>query len=236
MNQQNYECTIVVGVSTGEAIKSINSVCQWWATNVKGRSEDLNDFFIVRFGRTNATLKIIEVIPGKRIVWEVIKCYLPLFADKEQWDGTKLVWDISSWNNATQITFTHIGLVPGLECYNDCAKGWEFYIGRSLYKLLTQGTGLPGTGIFTYVFCDEREYNGLLFFKNDPLPDYPEGHLFIDVKETNGEQIISAYKADEFRKEEFNAQSIKGDYFMIIENKPRYGDIIPLEDILKTIN
>jgi len=48
--------------------------------------------------------------------------------------------------------------------------------------------------------------------------------------------VVSAYAADEFNKVTFNVQNIKGDYFMILENRPIFQSIIPLEDILTTIN
>ena len=53
-------------------------------------------------------------------------------------------WEISAKKNATQISFTHIGLVPGIECYNGCEKAWNFYVKESLFKLLTEGKGIPG--------------------------------------------------------------------------------------------
>jgi hypothetical protein len=37
---------------------------------------------------------------------------------------------------------THAGLVPGVECYGNCEKGWDFYVGESLLRLLTENTGL----------------------------------------------------------------------------------------------
>jgi hypothetical protein len=47
--------------------------------------------------------------------------------------------------NATEVSFTHVGLVPEIECYNDCRKGWDFYIKESLRKLITEGKGVPET-------------------------------------------------------------------------------------------
>jgi hypothetical protein len=52
-------------------------------------------------------------------------------------------WEISTEKNSTQIRFTHIGLVPGIECYKGCEKAWNFYINESLFKLLKKGKGMP---------------------------------------------------------------------------------------------
>jgi hypothetical protein len=38
---------------------------------------------------------------------------------------------------------THAGLVPGIECYENCQKGWDFYLRESLQKLLRENEGVP---------------------------------------------------------------------------------------------
>ncbi len=52
-------------------------------------------------------------------------------------------FEITTKGNSTQIDFTHIGLVPEVECYNDCVKGWNQYVKDSLLKLITEGKGQP---------------------------------------------------------------------------------------------
>ena len=44
---------------------------------------------------------------------------------------------------ATTVTMTHAGLVPGIECYENCQKGWDFYLRESLQKLLRENEGVP---------------------------------------------------------------------------------------------
>jgi hypothetical protein len=51
--------------------------------------------------------------------------------------------DAATENLETRIDFTHVGLLPGIECYNDCSKGWNFFIKESLFKFITEGKGLP---------------------------------------------------------------------------------------------
>ena len=68
-------------------------------------------------------------------------CNLHWLKDKKEWKGTDAVWEVSR-NNGTTVTaqMTHIGLVSGIECYDECKKGWNFYLGESL---LTENKGLP---------------------------------------------------------------------------------------------
>jgi len=143
MNNQNYNCNITANVTAKEAFEAINSVSEWWTTNLEGSSQKLNDIFIVRFGETFVTIKLVEVIPDNKIVWHIIDCYLHWLKNKKEWKDTKIDWDISVVNNTTQINMTHIGLVPEIECFTDCEKGWNFYIKESLFKLLTEHKGLP---------------------------------------------------------------------------------------------
>jgi len=144
MKKQDYTISITVDTTAQEAFNSINSVSKWWTENLEGSSQKPDDEFTVRFGETFITVKIVELIPNKKILWHVIDCYKHWLKDKKEWKDTTMSWEISAEKNATQISFTHIGLVPGIECYNGCEKAWNFYVKESLFKLLTEGKGIPG--------------------------------------------------------------------------------------------
>lgn len=141
--EQDYYVSISANATAQEAFKSINNVPGWWTKNFEGHSEKPNDIFTVRFGETFITSKIVELIPDKKIVWHVIDCNKHWLKNRKEWKDTKMSWEISTENNVTQISFTHIGLVPGIECYNGCEKAWNFYVKESLFKLLNEGKGMP---------------------------------------------------------------------------------------------
>lgn len=144
MENKNYNATLTVSQTANEVFKSINSVTKWWMENLEGDSENLTGVFTVDFGGdTFVTHKLIEVIPNKKVVWLVTDCYLPWFKDKTEWTNTKMSFEIFEKGNSTKISFTHIGLVPGVECYDMCVKGWDQYVKGSLFKLITEGTGEP---------------------------------------------------------------------------------------------
>lgn len=232
---RDYTCTIRVKASAGQAFEAISDIAKWWATNFEGKAKFPGDCFRVRFGKTYSVMEVTESDPGKKLVWTIKESHLPLFKDSAQWNGTRIAWAISTRTSETEITMTHVGLTPETECYYDCEKGWDFYVGESLYNLITVGEGFPGTGIFSNISHGDRKYEGLLYFKNDPLPQYQGDYFFIDVKETDGERVTSAYTAAEYCKETFDPVSIMGEYFMIVENRPLYGNILPINDILETI-
>ena len=143
MKKQDYNECITVNATAQETFKSINSVSDWWTISFEGRSEKLNDVFTVRFSETFITVKIVELIPYKKILWHVIDCNKHWLKNKKEWKDTKMSWEISAEKNGTQINFTHIGLVPGIECYKGCEKAWNFYVKESLFKLLTERKGIP---------------------------------------------------------------------------------------------
>ena len=133
----------MVNTTAHEVFKGICQVSEWWAKNFEGKAEKLNDVFSVRFGETFVTFKITGVIAKKKIVWHVTDCYLHWLTNKTEWQDTHVVFEISSESNSTKVSFTHVGLIPQIECYKDCIKGWTQYVTESLPKLLTEGKGQP---------------------------------------------------------------------------------------------
>ncbi len=87
--------------------------------------------------------KITQLVPGKRVVWDVLDGYLNFVKDKSEWTGTKIIFDISKKGGKTEVRFTHQGLIPNIECYGQCTDAWGFYIRSSLKSLITTGTGIP---------------------------------------------------------------------------------------------
>ena len=144
MEQQNYQSSISADFTPAEAFEAISHVNEWWVRNIEGSSENLNDVFIVRFpGETSVTFKVTESVPNEKIAWHVTDCYLPWLKDKTEWSGTTVVFEISPLGDQTQVTMTHVGLVPEVECYNGCEAGWNQYFKGSLFKLLTEHAGVP---------------------------------------------------------------------------------------------
>ncbi len=145
---KNYHRTITVSSSTAEAMDKISQINYWWKHDFSGSAEKLNDKFTVPFGDLNGEKSFVDFVvsefePNKKTVWEVTNCNLPWFKDKTEWNNTEVVFEISSESNKTKIDFTHIGLVPGVECYNACEKGWDGQVTNSLVNFINEGKGNP---------------------------------------------------------------------------------------------
>lgn len=143
MTQQNYHCSITANLTAKEAFDRINQVWAWWTKDFEGSSTNEGDVFTIHFGTTYVTFKITEMVTGLKIVWLVTESSLPFLKDQAEWTNTQVVFEILPQQNAVQVNMTHIGLTPEVECYNECQKGWNFYVKESLYKLLTENKGLP---------------------------------------------------------------------------------------------
>jgi len=142
----DFTTIILVNQTPKEVFDAINNVRGWWQGEIEGSTDKLNDEFTYRMQEFHfSKQKVVEVIPNKKIVWLVTESQLNFIKDKNEWAGTKIIFDISEINNKTQLRFTHQGLVPDGECYGACSNGWSQLIQKSLFSLVTAG---KGTNVF----------------------------------------------------------------------------------------
>jgi hypothetical protein len=146
MTDSHYRKRLAVPQTPAHVYDAISRVEQWWTINSDGSARSLGDEFSVQFGDVHrSTQRITEAIPGARLVWRVIASHLPWLADVSEWTGTEMIFALEATGEGTALTFTHVGLIPTVECYAQCEKGWDFFIGTSLHALITTGTGQPDT-------------------------------------------------------------------------------------------
>ena len=142
MSNQNFTTTFLVNQSPEEVFNAVNNVRGWWTgePGIEGNTDKLGDEFTYRYKDFHySKQRVTELIPGKKVVWLVTDSKLNFIKDKSEWTGTKISFEISEKNNKTQIRFTHVGLVPGIECYGDCSNAWSSYITGSLRSFITKG-------------------------------------------------------------------------------------------------
>lgn len=140
MENKNYHRTITVNASAEEAMQKISQLNLWWRKDFSGTAAKLNATFTVPFGEPSfVDFVVSELVPNKKAAWKVTDCYLPWFNDKKEWNNTEVVFELSEENGKTRIDFTHIGLVPEIECYTVCEKGWDGHVTESLVKFINEG-------------------------------------------------------------------------------------------------
>jgi hypothetical protein len=76
-------------------------------------------------------------------VWHVTDAKLNFVKDKTEWNGTEIVFEIARKRQKTELRFTHVGLVPTVECYGGCSGAWGYYVNDSLRSLIATGKGQP---------------------------------------------------------------------------------------------
>ncbi len=143
MENNNFSSSITAKITAADAIEKISNVPEWWGITFTGSAEKQNDKFTVKMGGESFfNFTVAELAHNKRMVWLVTDCYMPWYTDKTEWTNTKLIFDLRENNGETEITFTHDGLTPNVECYKDCEPGWTHWIKTSLFSYLTIGKGV----------------------------------------------------------------------------------------------
>jgi len=141
---KGFTTTYSVDNTPKEVFDAINNVRGWWSGDITGSTDKLGAEFTYRYKDFHrSTQKITKFVPGKKVVWHVSDSYLGFVKDKTEWNGTDIVFEITKKDNKTQLTFTHVGLVPDFECYDDCSNAWGSYVNGSLKKLIATGKGKP---------------------------------------------------------------------------------------------
>ena len=144
MTNRNYTTTVSVDQSPKQVFDAITNVRGWWSGDIDGHTDKLGAEFTYRYQDLHrSSQKITELVPGKKVVWHVSDAKINFVEDKDEWNGTDIVFEITQKGKKTELRFTHIGLVPRIECYGKCAGAWGFYINESLRDLITTGKGDP---------------------------------------------------------------------------------------------
>ncbi len=142
MNTADFTTAILVDETSQAVFNAINNVSGWWQGEIEGSATKLNDEFTYHMGDIHfSRQKIVEMIPGKKVVWLITESLLNFVKDKSEWTGTKINFEISTQDNKTQVRFTHVGLTPAFECYGGCSNGWSKLIEQSLLSLIQTGKG-----------------------------------------------------------------------------------------------
>ncbi|MGF7041911.1 SRPBCC family protein [Mucilaginibacter lappiensis] len=138
MENQSYYTSIEVEATPAEVFNRLTELSQWWSKDFEGSSNKVGDEFVINHpGRHYSKQRLIEAIPGQKIVWLVTKSELNwLEQDKTEWTGTTMIFELISKGTTTELKFIHEGLIPEKECYTKCTKGWDMVIKNWLFNYI----------------------------------------------------------------------------------------------------
>ena len=143
MKTVNFTTTLVVMQNPMEVFNAICRPQNWWSGEVEGQALKLNDEFTYKFKDFHfSRQQVTTLIPGQKVVWDVIESVINYAEDKEEWTGTQIMFEISEEDGRTNLLFSHLGLVPQIECFESCSNSWSQLIHQSLSSLISTGKGL----------------------------------------------------------------------------------------------
>ena len=138
----DFTTAIEVEQSPGAVFDAITHPEHWWSGEVEGSATALGDEFVYRYKDFHLSKqKVVELEPGKKVVWLVTDSRINYVEDRDEWTGTKISFEISEQEGKTRLLFTHTGLHPEIECFDSCSTSWTSLIRLSLVSLITAGKG-----------------------------------------------------------------------------------------------
>jgi uncharacterized protein YndB with AHSA1/START domain len=122
-----------------EALATREGVAGWWTTDTQGDSRVggiLKTLFSVD-GKVlgGFDLKVLELSPGKRVVWQVVE-------GPPEWIGTKIGFELSHAGDYSIVMFKHQGWKEPVEFMHHCSTKWAIFL-MSLKSLVETGKGKP---------------------------------------------------------------------------------------------
>jgi len=147
MKTADFTTTLLVDQTPEQVYQAINNVRGWWQGAIEGITDQQGETFTYRMKEFHYSKQKIEtLVPNQKVVWLVTDGTLSFTQRKNEWVGTRIVFEIDSIGDKTQLRFTHEGLVPALECFGNCSKGWTNLIQESLRSLIENGEGVDVFG------------------------------------------------------------------------------------------
>ncbi|MEL7586202.1 MAG: SRPBCC domain-containing protein [Prolixibacteraceae bacterium] len=145
LENASYKRSFSLNASDEKIFESILNIPLWWTEMFEGTADRQGGKFTVRFGSSVfKTMVVEELTPNKKIVWNVVDSVIdiPELNNKTEWIGTKISWEISTYQDKTVLELKHIGLTPKIECYTICENGWNGFT-ESLTEFINTGKGKP---------------------------------------------------------------------------------------------
>jgi hypothetical protein len=93
MSNQNYTAIISVEQSPKETFEAIKNIHKWWSEEIEGSTAKVGDEFHYHYQDVHkCTMRLVELVPNKKVAWLVTDNYFNFTEDKSEWKGTKLVF------------------------------------------------------------------------------------------------------------------------------------------------
>jgi len=116
------------------ALTTLDGLSGWWASDTQGDTT-VGGVLQFRFEAGGIDLKVVELEPATRVLWQVVD-------GPEEWIGTTVSWDLRKDGDYTIVLFTHQGWKEPVEFMHHCSTKWGVFM-MSLKSLVETGKGAP---------------------------------------------------------------------------------------------
>jgi uncharacterized protein YndB with AHSA1/START domain len=116
------------------ALTTLEGLSGWWARDTTGQTA-AGGVIAFRFGPGGFDMKVVELVPGKKVLWEVVD-------GPAEWIGTEVSFELSQAGEFTIVLFEHRGWAEPVEFMYHCSTKWAVFL-LSLKQLLETGQGSP---------------------------------------------------------------------------------------------
>jgi uncharacterized protein YndB with AHSA1/START domain len=116
------------------AIATRDGLAAWWTSDTQGEST-VGGVLEFRFKAGGFDMKVVDLEPAKRVLWEVID-------GPPEWIGTTVSWELKPEDDYTIVLFKHEGWREPVEFMHHCSTKWAVFL-MSLKSLLETGEGAP---------------------------------------------------------------------------------------------
>ena len=118
-----------------KALTTLDGLSGWWTTTTLGEADKVGGVIEFRFPAGGFDMKVLELEPGKRVLWEVIE-------GPPEWVGTKVSFDIQQEGDWAIVRFKHLNWKEPVDFMHHCSTKWAVFL-LSLKSLLETGAGAP---------------------------------------------------------------------------------------------
>src|SRR4051794_8718392 len=110
MDADDFSTTIEVDRPPSEVFDAINDPRRWWSDAVSGTTDAEGARFVFDGADQHTwTFRIIELVPGERVVWRVVDSTMNWVQDRNEWTGTEVRFELTESAGGTRLHFVHDG-------------------------------------------------------------------------------------------------------------------------------
>jgi uncharacterized protein YndB with AHSA1/START domain len=122
-----------------KALSTREGLAAWWTNNTQGESK-VGGVLQFRFSAAGVEIggfgmKILELDPAKRVLWQVVD-------GPAEWIGTKVRFDLKQVGDYAIVLFKHQDWKEPVEFMHHCSTKWATYL-MSLKSLVETRKGAP---------------------------------------------------------------------------------------------